>query len=236
MQLVKFLAHTGLCPRRKASLLITQGHITINNTPIQQPHYKVLPHHQVKYQGNILKPEKKIYILLNKPKGIITTVRDERGRKTVQDLINLPEKRRIYPVGRLDRHTVGLLLLTNDGDLSQRLAHPSYNIQKTYEVTLARPISNKEIAKIKEGIHLDDGPVHIDSIHILNPRKTKLSITLHAGKNRVIRRLFAHFNYSLNHLERTIYATLTKQNLRRGTWRFLHKQELHQLRQLATYV
>lgn len=233
MQLSKFIAHAGVCARRKAIPLILAGKIKVNNTPITQVNYQVLPTDQVTYQGSILKEEKNIYILINKPRGYITTLQDERGRKTVRELIKHQGSERIYPVGRLDRDTTGLLIFTNDGDLASRLAHPSREVQKIYDVTLSTPISPTALQDLKQGLHLEDGFIQADVTQVCNKKKTRLSITLHSGKNRIIRRMFAHLDYTITRLDRMSYAGITKKKLPISSWRFLTDDEVNQLKDLV---
>lgn len=233
MQLSKFIAHAGVCARRKAPALILAGKIKVNNIPLTQVHYQVLPTDQVTYQDKVLKEEEKIYILINKPRGYITTLQDERGRRTVRELINYQGSERMYPVGRLDRHTTGLLLFTNHGDLANRLAHPSSRIQKIYHVTLSMPIRLTDLQHLKNGLHLEDGFIQADAVQVINNKKTRLAITLHSGKNRIIRRIFVHLDYTITRLDRMSYAGLTKQKLPVGSSRLLMHHEVRQLKDLV---
>ena len=233
MRLDKFIAHAGVCARRKATALILAAQIKVNNLTITQPSYQVLATDQVTYKGKILKKEKKIYILLNKPRDYITTLQDERDRKNVRQLIDHQGTERIYPVGRLDRNTTGLLLFTNHGDLARQLAHPSGEVQKVYDVTLASPIKPTDWQRLKQGLSLEDGFVQLDDIQVCNAQKTRLSLTLHIGKNRIIRRIFAHLGYEITRLDRTFYAGLTKKKLPIGAWRFLTEHEIKQLENLV---
>jgi len=232
IRLNKYIANAGVCSRREADLLIQNGEITINGKVVIELGYKVHPNDKVKYKGKALKPEKQVYILLNKPKDFITTTKDPRNRKTVMQLVAKATKERIYPVGRLDRNTTGLLLLTNDGDLAKKLAHPSHEIKKIYEVEIDKPISEEDFYKIVEGITLKDGPVQIDQIAVVDDKQTKLGLEIHIGKNRIVRRIFEHLGYEVIKLDRVVYAGLTKKDLPRGKWRFLSSKEIVQLKYL----
>ena len=230
MRLNKFIAQAGVCARRKADELIHLGKIQVNDITIINAYQQVTNQDKVVYQGQLLQEAPKIYILLNKPRGYITTHKDERGRKTVMELLRGQITTRIYPVGRLDRHTTGLLLLTNDGELAGKLAHPSSQIPKVYVATLNKPIHPTCLAKIRTGVMLEDGIALVDKIKITNLHHTQLTLTLHMGKNRIIRRLFAHLNYIVTHLDRILYAHLTKKNLSIGSWRILQPKQVEQLK------
>lgn len=232
-RLNKLISQAGICPRRKADILIQAGHITVNGQKVTTRGYQVRPTDTVKYQNQILKPERPTYILLNKPKDYITTARDPQGRKTVLDLVKQATPAKVYPVGRLDRNTTGLLLLTNDGQLAQKLTHPSKQIKKIYEVTLAQPIRTADLKAIQDGIVLTDGIVQVDEIAIVSADQKVLGLAIHMGKNRIIRRLFEHLGYQIAKLDRVLYASLTKKNLPRGKWRFLTVQEVRHLKYLA---
>lgn len=227
----KYIAHAGYCSRRKAVEFIKGGLVTINGRVERDPSYQVEPGDDVRVHGKHLKAEEKVYILLNKPNGYITTVSDERGRKTVMDLVVEATRARIYPVGRLDRSTTGLLVLTNDGELVQRLAHPKYQVQKTYYVTVDKEVAPAIVEKIERGVQLMDGKVKVDSVGYLPGRpKSELQVTLHSGKYRVIRRLFEHLGYEVVKLDRVRYAGLTKQGLPIGRWRYLKDKEVASLK------
>lgn len=228
-QLNKFIAQSGLCSRRNAELLIKSGDITINGHKITDLTYRVKPTDAVKYKNKIIKPQKKVYILLNKPKGYITTVADEKNRLTVLDLIPIKIKERLYPVGRLDKDTTGLLLITNDGELAQKLSHPSYEIQKVYQVTLDKPLTQEEFQKIKHGVRLEDGFIKPDSIKYQGNKLNSLTMTIHSGKNRIVRRIFEHFDYKAIKLDRIGYAGLSKKSLSQGAWRYLNQKEINSL-------
>lgn len=192
-----------------------------------------MPGDRVSYRGKIVIPVRPVYILLNKPSGFITTVEDERGRKTVMSLIAQATQERVYPVGRLDRNTTGLLLLTNDGELAQKLSHPSHGAQKVYFITLDKPVTARDMEAIAGGIELEDGKALVDEIAWPDPlHKEQVGITLHIGKNRIVRRIFEHLGYSVLRLDRTAYAGLTKRDLPRGRWRFLSEREIIRLKYL----
>ena len=231
ISLSKFLATSGIAARRKATDLIKEGVISVNNQVVNEPGYKLKSSDVVKYRDQIVKPAEKIYILLNKPRNYITTVKDEHDRKTVLELINIKTKTRLYPVGRLDRNTTGLLLLTNDGELAQKLAHPKYNTTKVYRVTLKRPFDTHAFVKLNAGIRLDDGLIKPDHTYIVaGSKRTQLVIEIHSGKNHVIRRIFERLDYEIKQLDRVQYAGLTKKNLPIGHWRSLTKKEIESLK------
>jgi 23S rRNA pseudouridine2605 synthase len=225
--LSKYLAQAGLASRRKATELINQGHVKVNGAIMKEPGYKVQAGDVITCDDKPIRVQEKIYILLNKPKNYITTVSDEKGRKTVMDLISDAIGVRVYPVGRLDRNTTGLLLLTNDGDLAQKLSHPKYEVQKTYMVTLNALFAPKDMAAVKEGLLLDDGPVRVDAIsYVHGMPRNQVKVVLHSGKNRIVRRIFEFFGYEVTKLDRIGYAHLTKKGLRIGEWRYLTDDEL----------
>lgn len=229
IRLNKYIANVGICSRREADVLITTGVIKVNDEIVTTLGYKVQPGDVVKYNGRILKNEKKIYILLNKPKGYITTSEDPQQRKTVMDLLDGVCKERVYPVGRLDRMTTGLLLFTNDGELTKKLTHPSFGAQKVYNAELNRPLTKEDINKLLEGIELEDGVMKMDDVNWLNNvplDKRKIGISLHSGKNRIIRRMFEALGYEVKKLDRVYFAGLTKKNLLRGQYRFLDNKEI----------
>jgi 23S rRNA pseudouridine2605 synthase len=229
IRLNKFISHAGVCARRAADILIQAGHVTVNGQKVNTLGYKITPQDVVKYRDQVLKTNKSIYILLNKPKNYITTTEDPRGRKTVLQLIKNTCQERVYPVGRLDRNTTGLLLLTNDGVLAKHLAHPASNIQKLYHVVLNKPISKADFEKVKAGVALEDGVVHVDQLEIVEQDCRNVGLAIHMGRNRVIRRLFEKLNYEVVKLDRVMYAHLTKKDLPRGRWRMLTQQEVNRL-------
>lgn len=228
-RLSAFLAQSGLCSRREAEHLIKTGQITINHWPVTDPAYRLQENDTVRYQKKIVKQETMVYILLNKPKGYVTTCKDERNRQTVLDLVDKRVKARIYPIGRLDTNTTGALLLTNDGELSQKLSHPKFGVRKIYQVTLTGPLQEEHKNVIEKGIHLDHDLVVVDSItQGRNPFKVR--VVIHSGKNRVVRRLFEHFAYTIKKLERVSFAGLTTKNLPLGHWRHLKPEEVAKLK------
>lgn len=232
MRLNKFVAQCGVCSRRKAAELVKNGEIKVNGRTELNPGYVTVPKDKVNYQGKRLKLEiKKVYILMNKPKNVVTTVSDERGRKTVLDIVQKKVKERIYPVGRLDRNTTGLLLITNDGDLTKKLSHPRYKVKKIYHVELDRKLAEKDLIKIRKGLILEDGKADVDKVdYIPEKAKNKVSIELHSGRNRIIRRIFAALEYEVVRLDRIYYGGLTKKDLPRGWFRDLKKKEIIMLK------
>ena len=232
IRLYKFIANAGICSRRDADELIKKGEITINGVVVTELGIKVSRNDKVSYRGKILIPEKLIYVLLNKPKDFITTMDDPQGRRTVMDLVKKAGDQRIYPVGRLDRNTTGLLLLTNDGELSERLAHPSNNVKKIYSVQVDKRVSKEDVAHIQEGVELEDGKARIDQLAILSSDYKQFGLELHIGRNRIVRRIFEHFGYEVIKLDRVLYAGLDKQNLPRGKWRYLTDKEVNRLKGL----
>ena len=232
MRLNKFLAHCGIASRRAVDVLIMQGHATVNGVVVQEMGYKVKEKDIVAFKGKVIKPvDKLVYYLLNKPRNVITTADDERGRKTVMDIIAAKVPERIYPVGRLDRNTSGLILLTNDGELTKKLSHPSHKVPKVYLATLDKNLSLKDLELIRSGVTLEDGEIKADSLHFVEGgSKREVQIEVHSGKNRLIRRIFEHLGYEVVKLDRTYYAGLTKKNLPRGMFRPLTKEEVRMLK------
>ena len=227
MRLNKYVANAGVCSRRDADTYIAAGNVTVNGKPITEMGFKVKLTDEVRFDGRLLNPEKKEYILLNKPKNFITTTRDEKGRRTVMELISNASKARLVPVGRLDRNTTGLLLFTNDGDLAKKLTHPRYGVRKIYHVELDKNLKVDDLHKIQEGVTLDDGEVKVDEVsYINNAPKREVGIEIHSGKNRIVRRIFEHLGYEVVKLDRVIFASLTKKDLPRGHWRPLTSQEV----------
>lgn len=227
MPLNKFISRAGICSRREAAELIKKGEVKVNGETVKEPGYKVEENDVVTYQDqDVTKQEKSVYFLLNKAKDFITTTDDPEGRKTVMDLFK-DVKERIFPVGRLDRNTTGLLLLTNDGHLAQRLSHPKYMNKKVYQVKLDKGLTGEDFEKITQGLELEDGKAIVDSLAYTNPEDLKeIGIEIHIGKNRIVRRIFEHLGYEVKHLDRVMYAGLTKKNLPRGKWRALTDKEL----------
>lgn len=232
MPLNKFLAHSGVCSRRDAADVVKSGKVTVNGKTVSEPGFKVTTKDEVKLDGKKLHPTKDlIYILLNKPKDYLTTTDDPQGRKTVLDLIQHATKERVYPVGRLDRNTSGVLLFTNDGDLSQKLTHPSNEIKKVYAVTLDRPLEKADFEKIMAGVQLEDGLAKVDAIAFTDAGdRRQVGVELHSGKNRVVRRIFEAVQYDVRNLDRVVFAGLTKKNVPRGKWRFLSEKEVRDLK------
>lgn len=234
MHLTKYLAHAGLCSRRKAIDYIKAGLVKINGVIVVDPTYQVKSEDTVVVEKKIITLEKKWYLVLNKPKDYICTLNDERGRRTVLELIDQSIKERIYPVGRLDRGTTGVLLLSNDGDLVQKLTHPKYEVQKTYRVYLDMPLKSEDAGVLMKGIELEDGLVVLDELSIApHTQRRELIVALHSGKNRIIRRMFEALGYEVLELDRTAFATITKRDLRIGCWRHLTEDEIAQLRKLC---
>ena len=232
IRLNKYLANCGICSRREADNLILQGLVKVNGQVINELGSKIISSDEVLYKGKKLSTEKLRYVLLNKPRDFITTTKDERDRKTVMQLVSKACEERIYPVGRLDRNTTGLLLLTNDGELADKLMHPSKKVIKIYKVDIDKPITENDFNKMVEGTELEDGIAKIDELSILTKDKKELGIEIHIGKNRIIRRLFEHYGYEVIKLDRVSYAGLDKKDLPRGKWRYLKEKELIRLKHL----
>lgn len=230
VRLNKFIANSGVASRREADELITMGLISVNGTVITELGYKVNPGDEVRYEDKVLRPERPVYILMNKPKGFLTTTDDPQERKTVMHIIGSAVRERIYPVGRLDRNTTGLLLLTNDGELADKLMHPSFNVKKVYKVELDRPMTKNDLQAIQEGVRLEEGRAVVDDVAIVSDDGRTVGIELHIGWNRVVRRIFESLGYEVKKLDRTVYAGLDKKELGRGQWRFLTKQEIIHLK------
>ncbi len=231
MRLNKYLAHAGVASRRKADELISEGLVKVNGKVVREMGHRVQRGDKVTFEGRPVKPEKKVYILLNKPKNVISSASDEKGRKTVVGLVRKASNERIYPVGRLDRNTTGLLLLTNDGELAKKLTHPSHKVTKVYLVKLDKPLSKEDMERIIRGVELEEGVAKVDEIAFPDPSdKTQVGIELHIGWNRVIRRIFETLGYDVKHLDRVLFAGLTKKNLPRGKWRHLSEREVLHLK------
>jgi 23S rRNA pseudouridine2605 synthase len=232
MPLNKFIAHSGVCGRREAAELVKEGKVTVNGDKIFEPGYKVSDTDKVIVKGKqVFLQKNSVYILLNKPKDFITTSNDPEGRKTVMDLVKQATTERVYPVGRLDRNTTGVLLLTNDGELAQKLTHPSFEIKKIYEVTLDKPVTKKDLDSILAGVTLEDGFVKADAAGYADAKdKTVVGIEIHSGRNRIVRRIFEHLGYDVKNLDRVMFANLTKKNVERGKWRFLQEKEVRLLK------
>lgn len=232
LRLNKFIANAGVCSRRDADVLIADGKIKVNGKVVNELGFKVKRTDKVEYQGKSLIAEKLQYVLLNKPTDFITTMEDPQGRNTVMNLIKTACQERIFPVGRLDRNTTGLLLFTNDGDLAKKLTHPSHQIKKIYQVTLDKPISNEDFDSILKGVPLEDGVANVTEIAVISDDRMILGIEIHIGKNRIVRRIFEHFGYNVAKLDRVMFGPLTKKNISRGKWRHLSDKEVIQLKNL----
>jgi 23S rRNA pseudouridine2605 synthase len=231
MPLNKYIAHAGTCGRREAAELVKSGSITVNGDTVLEPGYKVQYKDVVRLKGKVLKLQvTPVYILLNKPKDYICTANDPEGRKTVLDIIKNATTQRMFPVGRLDRNTTGVLILTNDGDLAQKLTHPSYEIKKIYEVTLDKPVTKADLEAIAAGVTLEDGFIAADAVSYVGAAKNVIGIEIHSGRNRIVRRIFEHLGYDVRHLDRVMFANLTKKNVDRGKWRFLSEKEVRLLK------
>ncbi len=232
MPLNKFIAYAGVCGRREAAVLVKEGKVKVNNDLVYEPGYKVSANDKVIFNGKQLFPQKNlVYILLNKPKDYITTAKDTHGRKTVFELIESSTQERVFSVGRLDRNTTGVLLLTNDGELTQKLTHPSFEVKKIYEVRLDKPLLKKDMDSIVDGIELEDGFIAADMISYADTKdKSVVGIEIHSGRNRIVRRIFEHLGYDVKGLDRVLFANLTKKNVDRGKWRFLKEKEVRLLK------
>lgn len=239
MPLNKYVAHAGICSRRDAAELVRTGKVKVNGEVITEPGFKVKSTDDIRFQGKKISASKNlVYILLNKPKDHITTMEDPEGRKTVMDIVKNATSERVYPVGRLDRNTTGVLLLTNDGDLAQKLSHPGYQVKKIYEVTLDKPLTKKDFDQLLSGVTLEDGFIAPDSLAYADARnKAVIGIEIHSGKNRIVRRMFEKIGYDVRNLDRVMYANLTKKNVERGKWRFLQEKEVRLLKYMnASYA
>ncbi len=234
IRLNRYISNAGICSRRKADELIQAGVITVNGEAVNELGAKVNPMKDViRYNGETLKREKMVYVLLNKPKDYITTTDDPHERRTVMQLVEKASKERIYPVGRLDRNTTGLLLMTNDGDLTDKLSHPKNNVVKIYNIELNRSLPQGDLNKIAYGLELEDGIIKPDEVtYVQGGSKREIGIQIHSGKNRIVRRIFEHLGYEVVKLDRVIYANLTKKDLPRGRWRYLEEKEVIQLKHL----
>lgn len=230
VRLNKHIANAGVCSRREADELIANGMIAVNGVTVTEMGYKVKPGDKVQMGSKILKSEKHVYFLLNKPKDYITTTDDPEDRKTVMELMKNACDERIYPVGRLDRNTTGLLVLTNDGDLAKKLTHPSHNIAKVYQVDLDKPFTANDLERLQTGITLEDGPFKADDVAIVADNKKTVGIEIHEGRTRLVRRVFESLSYRVVKLDRVLYAGLTKKDLPRGHWRQLTEKEIIRLK------
>ncbi len=232
MPLNKYIAHSGVAARREAAEMVRKGLVKVNNELVTEPGHKVSAKDDVRVNGKkIFLAKNLVYILLNKPKDYITTTDDPQKRKTVLDLIRNATTERIYPVGRLDRNTSGVLLLTNDGELAQKLTHPSNEIKKVYHVTLNKVLEKKDFDQVLKGVVLEDGPASVDVLAYADLKdKTQIGVEIHSGRNRIVRRIFESLGYDVKNLDRVIFAGLTKKNVDRGKWRFLSEKEVRELK------
>jgi 23S rRNA pseudouridine2605 synthase len=233
VRLNKYISNSGICSRRDADMLIETGAIQVNGQIVTELGTKVMPTDEVRYGDRILQREKPVYLLLNKPKDYITTMDDERDRKDVMELVRGACKERVYPVGRLDKNTTGLLLFTNDGEMTKKLTHPKHGIRKIYYVELNKNLTTADFEKIATGIELSDGEITVDEIAFSGETKREIGITLHSGKNRIVRRIFEHLGYEVLKLDRVVFAGLTKKDLPRGKYRFLTEAEINILKMTA---
>ncbi len=236
MPLNKYISWSGVCGRREAADLIKAGKVTVNGKLITEPPFRVTREDVVKVNGKKISLQKNlVYILLNKPKDYITTTDDPEGRKTVMDLIKTATDERVFPVGRLDRNTTGVILLTNDGELAQRLTHPKYEVKKIYEVRVDKPVTKQELDTIASGLTLEDGFIQPDAVAFADTKdKTVIGIEIHSGRNRIVRRIFEQMGFKVKNLDRVMYGIFTKKNVDRGKWRYLTEKEIRLLRHLNT--
>ncbi|MBQ2599640.1 MAG: rRNA pseudouridine synthase [Bacteroidales bacterium] len=228
VRLNKFIANSGICSRREADTYIETGLVTVNGERVTELGTKIDPvRDDIRFNGQRIRGEKKVYLVMNKPKDFVTTLSDPHADRTVMDLISkslCPE--RVFPVGRLDKATTGVLLLTNDGDLTEKLTHPKHEVRKIYHATLDKNLKKEDFDKILEGIELEDGPIAADALSYVEGDKSQVGLEIHSGRNRIVRRLFEHLGYKVKKLDRVYFAGLTKKNLRRGAWRFLEEKEI----------
>ena len=230
IRLNRFVAQSGLCSRREADDFIAAGLVSVNGVIVTELGTKVWPTDVVKFNDERLQGEKNVYLVLNKPKGYVTTLEDDHAEKTVMELVQNACKERIYPVGRLDKNSLGLLLFTNDGDITRQLTHPSLRKKKIYEVTLDKALTRADFEQLAEGITLEDGDIYFDEISYIKDDKKSVGVEIHSGRNRIVRRMFEHLGYKVTKLDRVYYAGLTKKNLKRGAWRFLTSDEVARLK------
>jgi 23S rRNA pseudouridine2605 synthase len=230
IRLNKFISNSGICSRREADELIQKGQITVNGQVVSELGYKIKHDDKIEYRGKSLREANHVYILLNKPKDTITTTKDPNNRATVMDLVLRATDQRVFPIGRLDRNTTGVILLTNDGDFAQKLSHPSNEIKKVYLAMLDKPLLREDFEKLSEPVELEDGPMQVDEIAYVDPSDEKMiGLEIHSGKNRIVHRLFEHLGYKVRKLDRVVYAGLDKSGLRRGKWRFLRYDEVQRV-------
>ena len=230
IRLNRFISQSGVCSRREADEFILAGVVTVNGQVVTELGTKILPTDEVRFNDEKLQGEKHVYIVLNKPKGYVTSLEDPHADKTVMDLLKDACSERVYPVGRLDKNSLGLLLITNDGDVTRQLTHPSYRKKKIYQVTLDKPLTRADMDTLTEGITLEDGDIFADEVAYASEDKKTVGVEIHSGRNRIVRRMFEHLGYTVQKLDRVYYAGLTKKNLKRGDWRFLTKDEVMRLK------
>lgn len=230
IRLNRFISQSGVCSRREADDFILAGVVTVNGQVVTELGTKILPTDEVRFNDEKLQGEKNVYLVLNKPKGYVTSLDDPHADKTVMDLVKNACTERVYPVGRLDKNSLGLLLITNDGDITRQLTHPSYHKKKIYQVTLDKPLTRADMDTLTEGITLEDGDIFADEIAYASEDKKTVGVEIHSGRNRIVRRMFEHLGYTVQKLDRVYYAGLTKKNLKRGAWRFLTKDEVMRLK------
>ena len=233
IRLNKFISNSGICSRREADTYIEHGSVSVNGKLVTEMGYKVQPTDEVRFDGTLISMERKRYVLLNKPKNYITTMEDDRGRKTVMEIIENATKERIYPVGRLDRNTTGLLLFTNDGEMAKKLTHPKHNVRKLYHASLDKKLTIADLEKLRGDVVIEGRKVFIDAVsYVDGEKKTEVGIEIHSGRNRIVRKIFEHFGYHVTKLDRVVFAGLTKKNLPRGRWRELTQQEINNLQMM----
>ena len=230
IRLNRFISQSGVCSRPEADDFILAGVVTVNGQVVTELGTKILPTDEVRFHDEKLQGEKNVYLVLNKPKGYVTSLDDPHAEKTVMDLVKNACTARVYPVGRLDKNSLGLLLITNDGDITRQLTHPSYRKKKIYQVTLDKPLTRADMDSLTEGITLEDGDIFADEVAYASEDKRTVGVEIHSGRNRIVRRMFEHLGYTVQKLDRVYYAGLTKKNLKRGEWRFLTRDEVMRLK------
>ena len=230
IRLNRFISQSGVCSRREADDFILAGVVTVNGQVVTELGTKILPTDEVRFHDEKLQGEKNVYLVLNKPKGYVTSLEDPHAEKTVMDLVKNACTERVYPVGRLDKNSLGLLLITNDGDITRQLTHPSYRKKKIYQVTLDKALTRADMDTLTEGITLEDGDIFADEVAYASDDKRTVGVEIHSGRNRIVRRMFEHLGYTVQKLDRVYYAGLTKKNLKRGEWRFLTRDEVMRLK------
>lgn len=230
IRLNRYIAMSGICSRREADDFIQSGVVTVNGLIVTELGAKVSQDDEIRFNGNVIKNEKKVYIVMNKPKGYVTSVEDPHADKTVMELLKNGCRERVYPVGRLDKNSLGVLLITNDGDMAKKLMHPSFEKKKVYQVSLDKPLTRADMDALVSGFELDDGEIHADAVSYVGDKKTEVGVEIHSGRNRIVRRMFEHLGYKVVKLDRVYFAGLTKQRLKRGEWRFLSPREVQALR------